>query len=126
MLVELPGAGKKTVGADKNHDTAAFVAAARERNVTLHVAQNITRASRLEHRRADDAACGLPDQPGHPQTDRGGERVDQAVGGMAQTRFRGLARVGWMLTLKTATYNLIRLPGTRVILAVKMENWRSD
>jgi hypothetical protein len=29
---------------------------------------------------------------------------------MAQTKFRGLARVGWIFTLKSAAYNLIRLP----------------
>lgn len=29
---------------------------------------------------------------------------------MAQTKFRGLLRVGWMFMLKAAAYNLIRLP----------------
>ena len=52
MLGELPGSGKKTVGADKNYDTAAFVAASRELNVTPHVAQNITayRGSNIDGR----------------------------------------------------------------------------
>ena len=52
MLGELPGSGKKTVGADKNYDTAAFVAALRELNVTPHVAQNITayRGSNIDGR----------------------------------------------------------------------------
>jgi hypothetical protein len=30
--------------------------------------------------------------------------------GTAQTKFRGLARVGWMFTLRSAAYTLIRLP----------------
>src|SRR5581483_9962021 len=34
-------------------------------------------AAGIEYRRADDAACGLSDQPGDPQTDRGGEWLDQ-------------------------------------------------
>jgi hypothetical protein len=29
---------------------------------------------------------------------------------MTQTKFRGLARVGWMFTLRVAAYDLIRLP----------------
>jgi hypothetical protein len=32
------------------------------------------------------------------------------VGGMAQTKLRGLDRVEWMFVLKAAAYNLIRLP----------------
>ena len=32
------------------------------------------------------------------------------VAGMAQTKHRGLDRVGWMFTFKAAAYNLIRLP----------------
>ena len=52
MLGALPVSGKKTVGADKNYDTAAFVAAARKLNVTPHVAQNITthRGSNIDGR----------------------------------------------------------------------------
>ena len=44
------------------------------------------------------------------------KRIEEAngwiktVGGMAQTKFHGLARVGWMFTFKAAAYNLIRLP----------------
>ena len=52
MLGDLPGSAKKTVGADKNHDTAAFVAAARDLKVTPHVAQNINnhRGSNIDGR----------------------------------------------------------------------------
>jgi transposase len=45
MLGDLPGEHRVTVGADKAYDTAAFVASAREINVTPHVTQNIN-----EHR----------------------------------------------------------------------------
>ncbi len=111
MLGELPAPGKKTVGTDKNYDTAAFVAAARELGVTSHVAQNIT-----EHRGSHiDART----------TRHGGYRISQfirkrieeangwikEVGGMAQTKFRGVERVGWMFTFKAAACNLIRMPG---------------
>ena len=40
MLESLPGGQRKTVGAEKNHDTADFVSACRELQVTPHVAQN--------------------------------------------------------------------------------------
>ena len=43
MLGELPDPGKKIFGADKNYDTAAFVAASRDLGVTPHVARNITK-----------------------------------------------------------------------------------
>jgi transposase len=43
MLAELPGTKARTVGADKAYDTADFVAAARQIEVTAHVAQHLTR-----------------------------------------------------------------------------------
>ena len=49
MLGDLPGSAKKTVGADKNYDTAAFVAAARDLKVTP-MWPRTSRPSRLEHR----------------------------------------------------------------------------
>ena len=110
MLGELPGAGKKTVGADKNYDTAAFVAASRELGVTPHVAQNIT-----THRRSNiDGRTTRHEGYRISQVIR--KRIEEAngwvkeVGGMAQTKFHGLARVGWMFTFKAAAYNLVRMP----------------
>jgi transposase len=110
MLGDLPGAAKKTVGADKNYDTAAFVAAARDLKVTPHVAQNITthRGSNIDGRTTRHEGYRIS------QVIR--KRIEEAngwiktVGSMAQTKFRGLARVGWMFTFKAAAYNLIRLP----------------
>ena len=77
MLEARPGASRKTVGADKNYDTAKFVAQSRAAGVTPACGPEHQRASWLEHRRADDPACGPQDQPGHSQADRGGERLDQ-------------------------------------------------
>ena len=94
MLGELPPTGNKTVGADKNYDTAAFVAAARESKVTPHVAQNITahRGSNIDGRTTRHAGYRVS------QIIR--KRIEEVnswikeVGGMAQTKFRGLPRVG--------------------------------
>lgn len=110
MLGELPDAGKKTVGADKNYDTAAFVAAARDLGVTPHVAQNINahRGSNIDGRTIR--------HEGYRASQIIRKRIEEAngwikeVAGMAQTKHRGLDRVGWMFTFKTAAYNLIRLP----------------
>ena len=110
MLQALPG-GHKTVGADKNYDTAKFVAAARDIRVTPHVAQNITayRGSNIDGRTTRHVGYRLS------QTIR--KRIEEAngwikeIGDMAQAKLRGLPRVGWMFTFKAAAYNLIRLPG---------------
>ena len=110
MLGELPGTGKKTVGADKNYDTAAFVAASRELGVTPHVAQNIG------PHRGSNIGGRTTRHDGYRISQVIRKRIEEAngwvkeVGGMAQTKFRGLARVGWMFTFKAAAYNLIRMP----------------
>ena len=109
MLQALPG-GHKTVGADKNYDTAKFVAAARDIRVTPHVAQNITayRGSNIDGRTTRHVGYRLS------QTIR--KRIEEAngwikeVGDMAQTKLRGVPRVGWAFVLRVTAYNLIRLP----------------
>src|SRR6201990_1876917 len=61
MLQALPGAGRKTVGADQNYDTAAFVASSRTAGVTPHVAQNINahRGSNIDGRTTRHAGYRL-------------------------------------------------------------------
>jgi transposase len=44
MIGLVPGVGRKTLGTDKNYDTAGFVEACRQINVTPHVAMNAERA----------------------------------------------------------------------------------
>jgi transposase len=110
MLGDLPAVPRATVGADKAYDTADFVANARDLGVTPHVAQNITahRGSNIDGRTTRHAGYRIS------QVIR--KRIEEAngwikeVGGMAQTKHRGLPRVGWMFTLKAAAYNLVRLP----------------
>src|SRR6185312_5223621 len=107
MLGELPEGQRVTVGADKAYDTAGFVAAARALNVTPHVAQNIHagRGSNIDGR--------VTRHGGYAVSQVIRKRIEEAngwikcVGGMTQTRFRGLARVNWMFQLKSAAYNLI-------------------
>jgi hypothetical protein len=55
-----------------------------------------------------------PPHPGYQISQVIRKRIEEAngwittVAGMAQTKFRGLARVGWMFQFKAAAYNLIR------------------
>jgi hypothetical protein len=111
MLGEVPAAARTTVGSDKAYDTAAFVAAARELKVTPHVAQNINA------HRGSNVDARTTRHPGYQISQVIRKRIEEAngwiktVAGMAQTKFRGLARVGWMFQFRAAAYNLIRLPG---------------
>jgi transposase len=110
MLEALPGRGRKTLGADKNYDTAKFVAASRDLGVTPHVAQNITahRGSNIDGRTTRHDGYKIS------QVIR--KRIEEAngwikeIGGMAQTKLRGVETVEWSFVFKAAAYNLIRLP----------------
>jgi transposase len=110
MVGDLPSGPRITLGADKAYDTAAFVATMRLLGVTPHVAQNITerRGSNIDGRTTRHAGYRIS------QVIR--KRIEEAngwiksVAGMAQTRHRGLARVGWMFQFNAAAYNLVRLP----------------
>jgi transposase len=97
-----------TLGGDKGYDTRGFVEATRELNVTPHVAQNNS------HRRsAIDERTTRHD--GYAVSQRKRKRVEEVFGWMKtvalqrKTRFRGLARVGWMFTFAAAAYNLVRM-----------------
>jgi len=109
MLDRLPQrAGRRTLGADKGYDTAAFVAGLRERNITPHVAQNITnRRSAIDGRTTRHA--------GYAVSQRKRKEVEQTfgwqktVGLMRKLRHRGLQLAKWMFTYSTAAYNLVRM-----------------
>jgi len=110
MLQALPDARHKTVGADKAYDTAAFVADSRAAGVTPHVAQNINahRGSNIDGRTTRHAGYRLS-QVVRKRIEEVNGWIKQ-VGGMAQTKLRGVNRVEWMFVFKAAAYNLIRLP----------------
>jgi IS5 family transposase len=91
------------------YDVAGFVGELREYNVTPHVAQNTTnRRSAIDGRTTRHA--------GYAVSGRVRQRIEEVFGwtkttaGFRKTHHRGLARVGWMFTLKTTAYNLVRLP----------------
>ncbi|MBV8633302.1 MAG: IS5 family transposase [Burkholderiaceae bacterium] len=110
MLQALPGRRHRTLGADKAYDTADFVARSRTAGVTPHGAQNIT-----AHRGSNIDACTTR-HTGYAISQVIRQRIEEAngwikaIGGMAQTKLRGLRRVAWMLVFRTAAYDLVRLP----------------
>ncbi len=98
-----------TVGADKAYDTRDFVADLRAREVTPHIAQQITshRGSNLDRRTTR--------HPGYAISQRKRKLVEEifgwmkTVGGLRKTRYRGRSRNRLWAYLNAAAYNLVRL-----------------
>jgi transposase len=108
MIADNAGA-KSTVGADKNYDTADFVAGCRELGCTPHVVQNNTnRRSAIDRRTTR--------QPGYAISMGKRQRIEEPFGwmktvaGLRKTRHRGRKLVDWFFVLTAAAYNLVRLP----------------
>jgi len=98
-----------TLGADRGYDAADFVEELRGMNVRPHVAQNTRgRRSAIDRRTTR--------HPGYSASQRIRKRIEEAfgwiksVGGLRQTKLRGLAKVDWAFTFAAAAYNLVRVP----------------
>lgn len=120
MLGELPGAQRKTVGADKGYDAADFVAACRENRVTPHVARNIyeftsTRGKRV---RVEGAIDGRTTRhPGYGASQIVRKIIETIFGDgkqhgttIRQVKLRGRDKVGDVFTIAMLAVNLRRLP----------------
>jgi len=115
MAERRKGRRRITMGADKAYDTFSFVDGLRQRRVTPHIARNdhVTKTGR---RRTSAIDGRTTRHAGYALSQRIRKRIEEAfgwiktVGGLAQTRHRGTARVGWMFTLTAAAYNLVRIP----------------
>jgi transposase len=101
--IRKPGA---TLGGDKNYDVRDFVEALRELKVTPHVAQK-AKGSAIDGRTTRHA--------GYRTSLKIRKRVEEifgwskTVGGLRQTRLRGLAKVTAQTVFTFAAYNLTRL-----------------
>jgi transposase len=98
-----------TLGADRGYDAADFVEELRGLNVRPHVAQNTSgRRSAIDRRTTR--------HPGYAKSLRIRKRIEEAfgwikgVGGLRQTKLRGLDKVDWAFTFAAAAYDLVRLP----------------
>ena len=120
MLNDLPGTQPKTIGADKNYDTEAFVTACRERNVTPHVAQNtyeyVTKTGKQVRRRSRIDGRTTR-HPGYAVSQVIRKMIEtlfgdgkQHGGTIRQVKLRGLKKVGDVFTLAMLAVNLRRLP----------------
>jgi transposase len=104
-----------TLGADKAYDVCAFIDQLRGRKVTPHIAVNghLTKTGKRRKTRIDQRTTR---HPGYDASQRVRKRIEEGFGwikataGLAKTRHRGVARVGWMFTFTVAAYNLVRLP----------------
>lgn len=105
----LPGGRRITLGADKGYDTREFVAECRARNVTPHVAENITthRGSMIDSRTSRS--------PGYAISQRVRKRVEEIFGwmktvaGFRKTRYIGLGANQLAAYMIAAAYNLLRV-----------------
>jgi transposase len=103
-----------TLAGDKGFDNSDFVAELRERWITPHVAQNQYDTGTARRRSAIDGRTTR--HPGYARSQRIRKRIEEVFGwlktvaGWRKTRFRGLDRTEWGLTLALAAYNLTRMP----------------
>jgi transposase len=109
MLADRSGVQRLTLGADKAYDTHDFVAQVRELNVTLHVAQNVSRhrGSALDGRTTRHV--------GYEISQRIRKRIEECfgwgktIGGLRQTKLRGTRKIDFQFVFTMTAYNLVRL-----------------
>lgn len=108
MLKQLPGAGRKTLGADKAYDTADFVEGCRAQNTTPHVAQNDTnRDSAIDARTTRHKGYDISQNARRKQ--EGVFGWAKRIGGLSRTMLRGTPKVKSRFLLTLAGLNLVRL-----------------
>lgn len=109
LLAQLPGLKKRTVGGDKNYDTAGFVDDCRAMNITPHVAQNNKRAGGSA---IDGRTCR---HAGYAISQRSRKRVEEpfgwgkSIGLIRQMKVRGLSKVNSVFMLTMIGWNLTRM-----------------
>lgn len=111
-MIEAATRGRRaTLGADKACDAAERRPAAGHRRHAARGPEHVRAA--LGHRRPH-----ITRHTGYDVSQRLRKRIEEPFGwikaaaGLRKTRHRGLDRVGWVITLTTATCNLVRLPNS--------------
>jgi transposase len=104
-----------TLGADKSYDAEAFVEGLKARGIEPHVAIN-GRISKNGVARKTAVPPVVAASLGYAISQRLRKRIEQSfgwsktVGGLAQVKVRGLAKVRAVFVFAIAAYNLVRLP----------------
>ncbi len=109
LLAALPGSKKRTVGADKNYDTAGFVEECRAMNITPHVARNDKRpgGSAIDGRTSRHSSYQV--------SQRKRKRVEEpfgwgkTIGLIRQVKVRGLSKVNSVFMMTMIGWNLTRM-----------------
>lgn len=108
MAEAIPGQQRVTVGADQNDDTRDFVHELRELRVTPPVAQHTTgRSSAIDGRTTRHSGYAVSQRKRTCVEEIFG--LMNTIGLLRKTRYRGVARIGWMFTCAAAVYNLVRM-----------------
>lgn len=109
LLSDLSGMKKRTVGADKNYDTAEFVADCRAMNITPHVARN-------DNRNGGSAIDGRTSRhAGYAISQRSRKRVEEpfgwgkTIGLIRQMKVCGLSKVNGVFLMTMIGWNLTRM-----------------
>lgn len=109
LLSQLPGKHRKTVGADKNYDTAGFAGKCQGMKITPHVARNDKRSGGSAIDGCTSSRAGYK----VGQTIR--KRVEEpfgwgkSIGHIHQIKKRGLANANSIFKLTMMGWNLIRI-----------------
>jgi IS5 family transposase len=104
-----------TLGADKNYDAEAFVEELKRRKIEPHLAINGTVSKTGKARKTavpPEVAASLR----YAISQRRRKRIEEGfgwsktVGGLAQVKVRGLAKIRAVFVFAVAAYNIVRLP----------------
>ena len=113
LTKDLPGGA--TLGADKNYDAEAFVEGLKARRIVPHIAVNGS-VSKLGKVRKTAVTAEVAAGLGHAVSMRCRKRIyeifgwGKIIGGLAQLKVRGLAKLRAVFTFALAAYNIVRLP----------------
>ena len=105
MLDAEQSAGRRTLGADKNYDTQAFVADCREHKVMPHVAQK--KRTAIDGRTTRHAGYEISIRKRKQIEECFGWMKD--IGLMGKLRHRGQSLVNQLFLFTAAAYNLVRM-----------------
>jgi transposase len=100
--------GPITLGADKGYDAAEFVERLGKARVVPHIAQNTKN-------RKSAVPDAIAQSAGYAVSQIVRKRIEEIfgwakqIGGMAQVKLRGTAKVDWRFTMTLAAYNLVRM-----------------
>jgi transposase len=110
-----PAGQRITLGADKAYDVVEFVEALRECQVTPHIAINgyVTKTGKTRKTAVDGR---ITRHPGYAISQVIRKRIEEifgwtkTIGGTAQVKVRGLAKVQAVFIFAILAYNLVRIP----------------